>query len=168
MPRVDFAELPDMARVWAFGSSRGLSAAEESQLLAMVDGFLDDWKAHGQPLSCARDWRDRRFLAVAVDQRDAHASGCSIDGLYRVLSTAERELGVRLLGGGFVHFRDAAGEPVAVTRQEFAAAAERGEVTRRTPVFDLTVSSVGEWLSAFEKPARSSWHDRLLPAAQRS
>ncbi|HEX6252359.1 MAG TPA: hypothetical protein VFZ56_13130 [Gemmatimonadaceae bacterium] len=165
MPTVPFESLPDLARVWVFASTRSLTAAEETELLQEVDGFLHEWRAHGEPLTAARDWREHRFLSIAVDQRDAHASGCSIDGLYRVLKAAEQRFGTRLLGGGTIHFRTPSGEIHALSREEFADAAERGEITRDTAVFDLTVGSVGEWLSEFEKPAGRSWHAQLLPAA---
>jgi hypothetical protein len=165
MPRVDFERLPDGARVWAFGASRALSPREADALLASVDGFLDQWNAHGLPLTCARDWREARFLAIAVDQREAHASGCSIDGLYRVLREAEGGLNVRLLGGALVFFRTADGDVDSAQRDEFVERAERGEITRDTTVFDLTVGTVGEWRSSFEKAARESWHEQLLAAA---
>jgi hypothetical protein len=167
MTRVTFDLLPDDARLWAFGANRGLTAEERTRLLSGVDEFLEQWAAHGSPLTCGRDWREDRFLAVAVDQRAAHASGCSIDGLYRVLRLVEQELGVSLLGGGNVHYRDDQGAVVSVSRAAFADAAEHGAVTRDTPVFDITVASAAAWRSGFEKPARDSWHDQLVPAAQR-
>lgn len=166
MPPIDFAALPDLARVWVFASSRPLSGDEERALLLGVDGFLADWRAHGEPLTSARDWREHRFLTIGVDQRDAHASGCSIDGLYRVLREVERNVGTQLLGGGTIHYRTPSGEIRSLQRHEFAEAAERGEVTRDTPVFDLTVSSLAEWLVGLERPAGRSWHSQLLPAVQ--
>jgi hypothetical protein len=165
MPTVDFTELPDLARVWVFASSRPLNDAEEQELLSGVDAFLEDWRAHGEPLTSGRDWREQRFLTIAVDQRDAHASGCSIDGLYRVLKEVERSVGTQLLGGGTIHYRAPSGEIRSLPREEFAEAAERGEVTRDTTVFDLTVGSVGEWVAELEKPAGRSWHSQLFPAA---
>lgn len=165
MPAVDLELLPDSSRVWVFAGSRPLDDAEEKELLAGVDGFLEDWRAHGEPLTCGRDWREHRFLAIAVDQRAAHASGCSIDGLYRVLRVVERTIGTQLLGGGTVHYRTETGEIRSLSREEFAAAAERGDVTRDTTVFDPAVGSLGEWRVEFEKPASRSWHSQLLPAA---
>ena len=168
MTRVTFDLLPDDARLWAFGTNRGLTTEERTRLLVAVDGFLEQWAAHGSPLTCARDWRDDRFLAVAVDQRDAHASGCSIDGLYRVLRLVEQQLGVSVLGGSNVHYRDESGSVQTMSRAAFADAAEGGAITRDTPVFDLTVGSAGAGRSGFERPARDSWHDQLLPAPQRA
>src|SRR5689334_1530356 len=115
MPIVPFHQLPDDARVWVFGSDHALVGAPADTLLASVDQFLSEWRAHGVPLRCARDWRDNRFLAVGVDVNAEHASGCSIDGLFRTLQQLERVIGTRLVGGGRVFYR-ADGAVEAVTR----------------------------------------------------
>src|SRR3712207_941960 len=109
MPRVPFDQLPDSARVWVFASERTLTGDDAERLLGEVDRYLAQWAAHGQPLLAARDWVNDRFLAIAVDQRQANASGCSIDGLFRSLQRLGSELGTNLVGGGRVHFRDDAG-----------------------------------------------------------
>ena len=165
MPRVDFVQLPDTARVWVFASDRPVTGPDAARLLGEVDRFLDAWGAHGQPLTAARDWVDDRFLAVAVDQRDAHASGCSIDGLFRTFRRLEPEIGASLVGGGRVHFRDAAGGVRTVARDEFGALAARGEVTARTRVFDPTVGTAGDWRTRFERPLAESWHARVAGVA---
>ncbi|NUO61956.1 MAG: hypothetical protein HOQ34_00145, partial [Gemmatimonadaceae bacterium] len=107
MPLVDIDSLPDDARVWVFGSERPLDDASATRLLGVVDQYLSRWAAHGEPLTSARSWRDDRFLTIAVDQRTAGASGCSIDALFRQLQTLERELGVSIVGGGRIFYRDA-------------------------------------------------------------
>ena len=162
MPRVDFRSLPDDARVWVFAADGPIHGEPAARLLAEVDRFLDGWAAHGQPLTCARDWRDDRFLAVAVDQRDAHASGCSIDGLFRILKALEGRLGASLLGGGRVLYRDEAGTVHSVSRDEFGTRAVRGEVSGETRVFDPTVATAGAWRERFGTPAAASWHAALL------
>jgi hypothetical protein len=165
MPVVTFDQLPDDARVWVFGAAAEIDDVDAKRLLAAVDGFLLQWKAHGHPLTCARDWRDDRFLAVGVDQRTEGASGCSIDGLFRTLQGVERAVGTTLVGGGRVYFRDAHGMVHAVTRPEFEAMAGRGEVTGNTAVFDTSVTDAASYRSAFERAARDSWHASLLPAS---
>src|SRR5690349_23328787 len=90
MPVVEFSALPSEARVWVFASDKPLTGKDADTLLAEVDRFLAQWKAHGHPLRCAREWRDDRFLAIGVDPTKEQASGCSIDGLFRGLQTLER------------------------------------------------------------------------------
>ena len=100
----------------------------------------------------------------AVDQTDAYASGCSIDGLFRALRGLEARLGAGLVGGGRVHFRDETGAIRTVTRDEFSRLGESGVVNRRTRVFDPTVATAGEWRARFETDAADSWHAAVLPA----
>lgn len=163
MPVVAFESLPDNARVWVFGSEHPLHEPAASQLLAEVDRFLAEWQAHGVPLRCARDWRERRFLTIAVDQSDAGASGCSIDGLFRALRALEPAIGSSLLGGGRVYYRDASGAVASATRDAFADLAAAGRVERATRVFDPTITTLGEWRARFETDLGQSWHAELLP-----
>ena len=165
MPIVPFDTLPDDARVWVFGTDRALSAAEAARLLAVVDAYLARWAAHGAPLASARDWRDDHFLTIAVDQRAAGASGCSIDALFHQLQDLERSLGVSIVGGGRIFYRDEAGAVQAADRSTFGELAGRGELTPDTIVFDPTVTTLGSWRSGFERRASESWHAQLMPAA---
>jgi hypothetical protein len=162
MPIVPFESLPDDARVWVFAADHPVHGDRADRLLAEVDRFLAQWAAHGSPLRCARDWRDDRFLTIAVDQRDAHASGCSIDGLFRALKSLENTLGASLVAGGRVFYRDASGAVQGVDRPTFADLGAAGTVGRDTPVFDTSLTSLGEWRDRFETPAGRSWHRELI------
>lgn len=166
MPTTEMTDLPDDARVWVFAAADTLSAEAETVLLAHTDAFLKQWSAHGAPLSCARELRDGRFLCVAVDVQKVDASGCSIDGLFRTLRGLEAQLGTSLVTGGQLFWRaDSGPEAGAVqrgTRSEFAALAADGVVRPTTPVFDITVTTLGAWRQFFERPAESSWHARFL------
>ena len=103
MPRVEFDQLPDDARVWIFPAERSLSEAE--QLLAVVDPFIAQWGAHAVPLTAGREMRYDRFLFVGVDQRQAGLSGCSIDALFRQTQMLEQQMGVELADHAPVLFR---------------------------------------------------------------
>lgn len=162
MPIVPFESLPDASRVWVFGSDRALSGQDADRLLGEVDRFLSQWKAHGVPLTCARDWRDEHLLTIGVDSTVESASGCSIDGLFRVLQEVERPLGTRLVGGGRVFYRGQNGRVQCVTRDRLAELAKSRDVTSDTPVFDTGLTTAGEWRSRFEAPARATWVGDLL------
>ena len=164
MPLIPFDALPPSARVWVFGAAAPVTGAAADALLAAVDEHLAHWKAHGTPLVCGRDWRDDRFLAVAVDEAATGASGCSIDGLFRVLARMEPELGTSLVDSGTVFWRDATGAVQAGSRADFRRATSAGGVSASTPVFDTTVNAVRDWRERFERAAAESWHGRLLSA----
>jgi hypothetical protein len=162
MPRVPLPTLPDTGRLWVFAAERPLGPAERDALLAEVDAFLDQWAAHGVPLTSARDWRYDRFLLVAVDEAAAGASGCSIDALTRLLKAHEARLGIALLDNGPVTYRD--GERIArLPRVRFAQLADSGAVGPDTMVFDNTVGTVGALRAGrWEAAARHTWHGRAF------
>jgi hypothetical protein len=165
MPVVAFDQMPSDARLWIFAAERPLDAGARERLLEVVDGFLTQWKAHGVPLTAARDWRYDRFLLVAVDEAAAGASGCSIDAMVHQMEGLERAMGVALLDHGPVLFRR--GDRIErLPRPEFAALARSGDVSADTIVFDNTITRVddvraGRW----ETPARASWHGRAFKLA---
>ena len=162
MPIVPFDSLPDSARIWVFGSDRPVTGPAAERLLGEVDRFLGEWRAHGAPLRCARLWADHRFLVVGVDQSDANASGCSIDGLFRALQGLEREIGARLVGGGRVYYRDQAGVAQSAARAELDDLVARGVIGPDTVVFDTSITDLGEWRARFEQPARKTWVGELM------
>jgi hypothetical protein len=163
-----FDALPDSARIWVFASDRELVGAPADTLLAEVDQFLAEWRAHGVPLVNARDWRENRFLVIGVDVNEENASGCSIDGLFRVLQQLQDRIGARLVGGGRVFYRNRGGGIETTTREDFAARAKRGEVTPSTPVFDTSLTDAGALRTRFEQPAGVAWTAGYFKAATAS
>jgi hypothetical protein len=159
-----FEKFPESARVWVYGADRKLDSSAEDTLLGEVDNYLTTWTAHGVPLSAARSWDAGRFLTIAVDQEQAGASGCSIDGLFRALRALEQRLGASIITSGLVFFRGKDGEIHSVTRDRFGELGAAGEVDTDTEVFDLSVTTLGEWHSRFSARAGDSWHSALLAA----
>ncbi|CAA9307741.1 MAG: hypothetical protein AVDCRST_MAG89-913, partial [uncultured Gemmatimonadetes bacterium] len=92
-----FADLPADARLWIFAAARQLQPAEAERLHVAVDHHVQGWLAHGHPVVGAHELRYNQFLLVGADERATGVSGCSIDGLFRVLQGVEKELGIPLL-----------------------------------------------------------------------
>lgn len=162
MHNIEFSAMPSSARVWVFGAAAPITGAACDTLMNAVDAHLAHWTAHGAPLMCARDWRDDQFLAVAVDEAATGASGCSIDGLFRVLTRVEQQLGASMLHGGTVFWRDPNGHVQSSNRATFKSQAAAGAIGPDTLVFDTMVESVGAWRERFEGAARHTWHARLI------
>jgi hypothetical protein len=162
MPLTSFASLPPSARIWVFASDIPLVGAPADHLLTQVDAYLESWRAHGVPLQCARQWLDDRFLIVGIDPTEEQASGCSIDGLFRAVQGIERALGTRLIGGGRVFYRDAAGRPAVASRDEFQALVERNIVSAETSVFNTALTQLDEWRASFEQPLTRSWAASII------
>jgi hypothetical protein len=165
MPLVPFETLPDSARVWVFGSDRALTEDATTELLKGVEAHLEEWKAHGEPLTVGYEWRFGRFLVVAVDQRTAGASGCSIDGLFRVLQGLEGTVNAKLVGGGRIFYRDGHGEVQSADRSDLKALASSGAIQENSVVFDTSLTDLGTLRSCFEMPARKSWASTSFASA---
>lgn len=162
MPQVPFSQLPDDARVWVFGASDPITGDHAARLLSRVDVYLDDWKAHGEPLTCAREWRDDRFLTIGVDEHSAGASGCSIDALFRILQQLQASLGATIVGGGRVYYRGHDGVTQCTSRSEFPRLRAAHVVDDATVVFDTSVATGAEYRRGFERPLAGSWHRELV------
>ncbi len=162
MPRIAFDKLPGDARVWIFSAARELTETEQTRLLVEVDAFIEQWGAHAVPLTAGRDLVYSQFLFIAVDQRAAGPSGCSIDALVRRMKALQHEIGVELVDHAPVLFRR--GEAIArVPRHAFARLAEAGDVGLDTTVFNNTLTSLGEVRAGrWEVPAADSWHARAF------
>jgi len=162
MPHVSFDKLPPDARLWIFGAERPLSEPERARVLDEVDAFIGQWAAHDVPLTTARDLRYGQFIFVAVDERAAGASGCSVDALVRRMKGLQVELGVELVNHAPVLYRD--GNGIArVSRERFAELVASGSVSQATVVFDNTLTTVGAVRDGrWELPAADSWHGRAF------
>ncbi|MEO8562529.1 MAG: hypothetical protein ABI601_10670 [bacterium] len=162
MPLVPFETLPDSARVWVFGSDRPLGEEGTTALMKAVEEFLGEWKAHGEPLTVGYEWRFGRLLVVGVDQRTAGASGCSIDGLFRVLQGLGPAIGATLVGGGRVYYRDGNGEVQSAERHELKGLYASEAIGDDSVVFDTSLTDLGSLRSGFERAVRKSWAANLI------
>lgn len=162
MPRIPFDQLPPDARLWIFAAERPLTAAESARVLEETDSFINQWMAHGVPLTAGRDLRHNQFVLVAVDERAAGVSGCSIDALVRRMQQLEGVLGLELVNNAPVLYRE--GTAIErVSRDRFAELAAAGTVGPSTRVFDNTLSRVGDLLAGkWEVKAADSWHARAF------
>jgi hypothetical protein len=162
MPRISFDQLPADARLWIFPAARQLSAEEKRRVLAEADAFIDQWTAHGVPLTAGRELRHDQFMLVGVDERAAGVSGCSVDALVRRMQQLESALGVELVNNGPVLYRE--GQAIErVSRDRFAELVASGTISLHTVVFDNTLTRVGDVRGGrWEVPAADSWHARAF------
>ena len=161
MPLIPFSQLPNDARLWIFAAERPLSNEEGGRVLAEADGFIHQWTAHGVPLSAGRELRYNQFVLVAVDERAAGVSGCSIDALVRRMHQLEQVLGLELVNNGPVLYRE--GDAIErVSRERFAELAASGTVGPTTRVFDNTLTRVGDLAGRWEVKAADAWHARAF------
>lgn len=163
MSLIPFDTLPDDSRLWCFGASRAPDASRTELLLDSMRAFVLEWTAHRRDLQAGFDWWHGRFLLIGVDESGAGASGCSIDALTGHLKRLGAALDLDLLDSMPVWFRDPAGDIRMVSRADFSDLAAQGKVSADTPVFDLTLTRLGDARAGgLETAAGSAWQRSLL------
>lgn len=157
-----FATLSDEAHVWVYAADRTLTGAEQEAVRAALDAFCAGWTSHRRPVRGAADVLFDRFAVVAGEIPGGDLSGCGIDASVHAVDEVARAHGFGWLPSLFVLYRDAGGVQ-GVPRATFRRLVAEGRVTAETPVFDLSVASLGALRrGGLERPAGESWHARVF------
>jgi hypothetical protein len=152
-------QLSDQARVWIYKSAQPFTAEQAATAGRRCLAFAADWMAHGAPLCAAAEVMADRFVVLAVDERQALASGCSIDSSLRFIQQLEAELGLSLTDRlVVVHERD--GALHSCRADEVESLLKQGLLTPDTLVYDDLVTTVGDLKARFRVPLRHTWMAR--------
>ena len=89
-----FPQLASDSRVWVYQSNRPFSENEKVQLTEAFKVFVDSWAAHGSKLVADATIIGDYFVVLAVDEKTAMASGCSIDSSVKFIKTIGQQLNV--------------------------------------------------------------------------
>ena len=155
--------LPDSARIWIYAADRTLNESEEQRLVDLLDSFCREWRYHGKKVESAAAVLEGRFAVLAGVTAEGDISGCGIDSSVHALDQAAAELGLQWLSGLYVHYREKDGAITSVPRSDFRSKAAVGEVDGTTPVFDLSIDTLGALRAGrFEQPAAATWHGRVF------
>lgn len=158
---VPFETLPESSKVWIFQANRSFTDVEQEEIKQKLEAFIEQWTAHGANLKASYDFRYKRFIILALDQKMNAATGCSIDESVRFIQQLEKEYNVDLLDKMNVSYKQ--GEFVAYkTLIDFRKMAKDKAVSPNTIVFNNLVNNKAEYLSDWEVPASESWHNRFL------
>lgn len=155
-------QLVSESRIWIYGAERALSDAETNTVKARLQEFVAGWVSHRRELKAGADVLHNRFLVVAVDETQAEASGCSIDGSVHFIQELGAELGIDFFNRMRFSYRDGRGNIHTVGRDEFKDLYKSGSLENDTIVFDPLVKELGELRQIFERPLEDSWHSRMV------
>ena len=160
-----FDDLPGHSRLWVHTADRDLLPQEQELLMEDLKAFLSNWSAHGSALHAAGTVLYNRVLVVGMDERQAGATGCSIDKLVAFVRRQGESRGIDWFDRHQVLWRQPKAEGWEATRtSEFWAMRKAGLVTDRTEVVDPLAATVGDaeseggWLV---KSFDESWHSAM-------
>lgn len=89
-----FPQLASDSRVWVYQSNRPFSENEKVQLTEPFKVFVDSWAAHGSKLVADAIIIGDYFVVLAVDEKTAMASGCSIDSSVKFIKTIGQQFNI--------------------------------------------------------------------------
>jgi hypothetical protein len=149
--------VPTNHSLFFFPSISTLSEVQNVSILEELGKFTSNWKKHGQAVQASYGILLNRFVWVSVDQ----SSGCSIDSLYRTISSLEQTLGITLQDRSYVHFYT----NNLVLSVEFTKLKEaylRGEIDANTTTINLLVNSAQNFEKDFMKPLQETPFYKLV------
>lgn len=155
-------QLPDHARVWIYQSNRLLTAKEVDEIQTLTTKFVVDWASHGRELVAEGRLLHYRFLVLAVDERVAGASGCSIDKSIAFVRKLQETYQIDWLDRQSFAFRNAQNEIQTAANPEFSSLYHAQKITDDTLVFNNLVTNLGNFNQKWEVRLADSWHKRLI------
>ncbi len=153
--------LPDSARLWIYQADTPFREEDLPALRARLQDFVRQWTSHNQQLAAAADVLHRRFIVLAVDERQAGASGCSIDKSVAFMQSLQDEYRTNLFNRLIFTYQDG-DEIKSAHKDEFAQLYAQGRIHDDTLVFDPLVATKSDFDRSFVKPLGQSWHKRMV------
>ena len=154
-------QFSENSRVWVYQSDRKLTDIEVQQIKILLDNFTTGWTAHNNHLKAKAEIRYNRFLILMVDERQAGASGCSIDKSVNFMKQIGEEFNINLLDRFNLAYRDG-DDVLSAPRQPFEEMVKQGSINTDTIVFNNMVQNLKELQTKWEVPFKESWHIQLF------
>ena len=158
---MNYKQLAEDTRVWIYQYDRKLTDAEVTAIKEQGDNFIDNWAAHGEKLEAAFEVLHSQFLIIFANEKQAEASGCSIDRSVHFIKNLEQEYSVSLLNRTLIAYK-VDDEIVTLPQEEFIELVAQGTLTKDTIVFNNLVTSKQDLETKWEVPLKESWHMDLI------
>lgn len=158
---MNYKELSDHSRVWIYQADRKLTDQEVTVIKKHGDNFIAQWAAHGSDLQAAFEVKYNQFIILFADESQVKASGCSIDSSVRFIKEIEKHYQLNLFDRLNITYK--AGNIIKMLKMaDFQIAAEKGDVTSETTVFNNLIETKADFETKWEVSVKESWHVNLI------
>ncbi|GGC03758.1 hypothetical protein [Dyadobacter sediminis] len=158
---IPFSDIDLQSRVWIYQADRTITNEEAGIITEMLKASLDEWKAHGKPLTASAKVFEHRFVVIAVDESDELPSGCSIDTSVHWLKEIGQRMNIDFFDRSLAYFDDNnTVQTMAVPKIKQAVMDE--VITPYTTIFDNQVANKAQWLKRWKIRASDSWLSRYF------
>jgi len=150
------ADFANESRLWVYQSSRPFSEKEEAEINEQLYHFYSQWQTHGQAVKGWAKLLYKQFVVVMADETGTNVSGCSTDGMVRVIKSMERQYKANFFERMTITFlvNDKA---QMLPFDQIQYAIDKGYIHKDTLVFNNIVNTKGELLEKWLVPLNKSW-----------
>ena len=158
---IPFSDLDLEARIWIYQANRELSKEENAILTETLKSVLDNWEAHGKPLTASGKVFEQRFVVIGVDERAEVPSGCSIDKSVHWLQQIGSQMNVDFFDRS-VAFVNENNEIATIPVSKIKQAVTDETINGSTTIYDNQVTTKAQWLNRWKSPASHTWLSRYF------
>jgi hypothetical protein len=150
------ADFSDHSKVWIFQSNRAFIEKEQHEINEQLLQFYSQWTAHGTPVKGWAKLLFNQFIVVLADETGTHVSGCSTDGMVRVVKSLERQYDVNFFDRMTVTFL-VKGKTEMLPFERVQYAIDKGYIDENTLTFNNIATNKYELLQNWLVPLKQSW-----------
>ncbi|HRO43571.1 MAG TPA: hypothetical protein PL009_12110 [Flavipsychrobacter sp.] len=149
-------DFSDHSRVWIYQGSRPFITKEQKEIDEQLHQFYAQWQAHGEPVKGWAKLLFNQFIVVMADETGTNVTGCSTDGMVRVIKSLERQYEVNFFDRMTLTFLIAEkAEMLPFSQVQYAL--EKGYINEHTLTFNNIATTKKELLESWLVPLKESW-----------
>ncbi len=154
------------SRVWIYQSNRMFGMMEALELEGILQGFVDQWQAHGEKVKGYANLFFGQFIILMADETQTEVSGCSTDSSVRLIKSIEEKFGVTLFDRQLLAFivKD---KVQLLPLPQLNHALENGFLSGSTLFFNNLAATKAELENNWIIPVQDSWLKSRIPALSR-
>jgi hypothetical protein len=152
---------PPDTRIWIYQSATILSNDQIEKIEIQSNQFINDWTAHGTKLKAGIAVFHNLFIVVFADEKQAIASGCSIDKSVKFIHSIEKDLNISLLDRMQVAYLENE-ELKVIHLNKFKEALQSNSISKGAKVFNNLINTKKEFENKWLVPIMESWHKKLF------
>ena len=150
------ADFHEESRVWIYQSSRRFTEQQQAEIDEQLAQFYKQWTTHGAPVKGWAKLVFGQFIVVLADETGPNVSGCSTDGMVRVIKSIERQYDTNLFDRLTLTFL-VKGDPQMLPLGQVQYAIDKGYIDGDTLLFNNTVATKRELMNSWLVPVKESW-----------
>jgi hypothetical protein len=149
-------DFSDSSRVWIYQCNRPFWEKEIEEINMQLEMFYVQWQSHGTPVKGWAKVVYNQFIVVMADEAQSGVSGCSTDGMVRIIKSIERQYSVQLFDRLTLSFF-VNGKVQMLPIGQVQYAVDKGYINGDTLFFNNAIETKEALEKSWLVPLKDSW-----------